>query len=375
MKRDGTLTLNTFPKTDTYYIYRFIEGEDRRIIPAPFNPTAYFSARKEPLEDNVTWGVDSKFKLNKTGFVNISKLLKYKDYNRLRRIDQLRLPKGSYLIVIKKKGYIDTRLPVLIGRGENKVIEKVKLLNVEEVPEGFVYVPKGAFIMGGDTEASYSVKRTIKFAPGFMISKYEISVKDYLKFINYLEAHLPGSAEKYLPRKAVTSGFYWKKFGKVYKSDFPLDWPVLGISWNDARAYCKWLTLQNKDKGWVFRLPEDWEWEKAARGVDGRYFPWGNYFDYKFCSMASSSKGKKDGPDKIGTFKLDESVFGVRDIAGSVSEWCQTFFDKEKNIRINRGSAWSYVDPDYARCAVRNGHSPTDVADFRGFRISMSIKE
>ena len=229
--------------------------------------------------------------------------------------------------------------------------------------------------MGGDSDASYSLKRAEKFIPGFLISKYELKVKDYLKFINYLERHLPGSAEKYLPRRAVSSGFYWKKSGKVYKSDFPLDWPVLGISWNDARAYCKWLTLQNKDKGWVFRLPEDWEWEKAARGVDGRYFPWGDYFDYGFCSMASSSKGKKDGPDKIGAFEMDESVFGVRDIAGSVSEWCQTFFDKEKNIRINRGSAWSYVDADYARCAGRNGQSPNDVEDSRGFRIAMSMEE
>ena len=148
------------------------------------------------------------------------------------------------------------------------------------MPEGFVYIPKGEAIIGGDTSAPYSVERSNESVPGFLISRNEVTVGDYLEFINYLEAHIPGSAKKYLPRKATTSGFYWKKIGSHYKAAFPLDWPVLGISWNDARAYCKWMSLQNKDKEWKFRLPEDWEWEKAARGADGRFFPWGNYFDF-----------------------------------------------------------------------------------------------
>ena len=131
----------------------------------------------------------------------------------------------------------------------------------------------------------------------------------------------------------------------------------------------------NKDKGWGFRLPEDREWEKAARGVDGRYFPWGNYFDYRFCSMVSSVKGKGDGPSAVGSFPMDESVYGVNDIAGNVVEWCQTFFDKEQNIRIARGAAWSYDDEKFARCAGKNGYSPQDVKDFRGFRIAMPLKK
>jgi formylglycine-generating enzyme required for sulfatase activity len=91
--------------------------------------------------------------------------------------------------------------------------------------------------------------------------------------------------------------------------------------------------------------------------------------------MAYSREGKRDGPDRAGSFPLDESVYGVQDIAGNVSEWCETFFDSEQNIRINKGSAWSYVDDDYARCAERNGHSPADVADFRGFRMALSKKK
>lgn len=374
LEKDGTITLSSTPVTDEYYMYRFMEGSAGRMIPAPFNPKAFFSEQKNSPKDNIMQGIDPDFNLSKVAFLPIKKLLTFTSYNRLKKMDDLKMPSGSYLIIIKKRGYIDTRVSVLIARGENKVIKNVKLFKEKEVPPGFVYVPGGKFIMGGDPSAPYSVERTEKFVPGFFISRNEVTAGDYLKFINYLETHMPGSSEKYLPRRATTSGFYWKKSGGRYQTAFPSDWPILGISWNDARAYCKYMSNRYKGRGWQFRLPEDWEWEKAARGADGRYFPWGNAFDYRFCSMANSKKGKRDGPDKIGSFPLDESVYGVRDIAGNVSEWCLTFYDQEKNIRINRGSAWSYVDENYARCAGKNGHSPSDVADFRGFRMAVSIE-
>ena len=268
---------------------------------------------------------------------------------------------------------MDTRIPLLIHRGEETSIPDIRLLRKEEVPEGFVYIPEGSFVMGGDLDAPHSANRNLKKVNGYLISQHEVTTAEYLAFINMLEKRIPGSAEKYLPRESTSGGYYWKKVGKQYQNSFPQDWPILGISWNDARAYCKWMSLRYKKKGWVFRLPEDWEWEKAARGVDGRHFPWGNYFDYKFCSMANSKKDKRNGPDAVGSFPLDESVFGVKDLAGNVSEWCGTLYDKEKNIRINRGAAWSYVEDNYARCAAINGHSPSDVADFRGFRMVMTL--
>jgi len=332
LEKDGTLTLTTTPAADAYYMYRFMEGSARRMIPAPFNPKAFFSARKNSAKNDIIHGIDPDFNLSKAAFSPIQKLLTFKSFNLFKKMVNLKMPSGSYLIIIKKRGYIDTRVPVFINRGENEVITDVKLLKKKDAPPDFVYVPKGKFIMGGDPSAPYSVERTEKFVPGFFISRYEITAGDYLKFINYLETHMPGSAEKYVPRRAATSGYYWKKAGRRYQTAFPSDWPVLGISWNDARAYCKWMSNQYKGKGWNFRLPEDWEWEKAARGVDGRYFPWGNAFDYRFCSMANSKKGKREGPDKIGSFPLDESVYGVKDIAGNVSEWCQTKYSYQQGI-------------------------------------------
>jgi formylglycine-generating enzyme required for sulfatase activity len=91
--------------------------------------------------------------------------------------------------------------------------------------------------------------------------------------------------------------------------------------------------------------------------------------------MAHSRKEIDNGPENVGNFPLDESVYGVKDIAGNVSEWCNTLYDPKKNIRINRGAAWSYVEENYARCAYRNGHSPSDVADFRGFRMVVTLND
>ena len=113
--------------------------------------------------------------------------------------------------------------------------------------------------------------------PGFLISLHEVTVGEYLKFLNFQESVRPGSAENYLPRKSADSGFYWQKAGSQYQPSFPLDWPVLGVAQVDARLYCKWLSKSSNDR-WEFRLPEEREWEKAARGVDGRAFPVGQLF-------------------------------------------------------------------------------------------------
>jgi len=372
LAKDGTVTLTTTPKAEAYYLYRFLEGPDRRRIPAPFSPESFFAPGDQSPTSSIMKGIDPKFNLSETAFQPIRRCLTFTTFNQQRQINKLRLPKGSYLVLAQRKGYLDARIPVLILRGVDKSYEPIKLYKPEDVPEGFAYVPGGECLIGGDPQAMHSAERATEHVASFLISEQEVTAGDYLRFINYLETRLPGSAEKYLPRKSATSGFYWKKEGASYRSNFPLNWPALGVSWNDARAYCKWLTLEHQDKGWDFRLPEDWEWEKASRGVDGRYFPWGNYFDYRFCSMLYSKEKKRDGPDEAGAFAMDETVYGVKDMAGNVSEWCASFFDQQQNMRVTRGSAWSYADEDFARCTTRTGHTPSDVADYRGFRVVLN---
>jgi serine/threonine protein kinase/formylglycine-generating enzyme required for sulfatase activity len=369
LEREGSLTLTTSPAADSYFIFRFIEGPDRRLVPAPFNPQAY--SNQQAAADEAMRGIDPQFKLEATASAPLARLLARKDYNRVSQIENLRMPAGSYVIVVQKPGFIETRIPVLLERGQEQKVSSLRLVKDEEAPRGFVYVPKGEFISGGDTQAPNGQQRSVQWLGGFLISAREVTIGEYMQFINYQESVRPGSAENYLPRKAADSGFYWKIGSEPV---FAPDWPVLGIAQVDARLYCKWLSKNSNDR-WEFRLPDEREWEKASRGVDGRAFPWGNYFDYSFCSMGRSKAERRVGPDKAGSFPLDASVYGVEDMAGNVSEWTASFFGQDQSIALYKGSGWSKIEDRFARCACRNGDIPEAVDDSRGFRIAISIKE
>ena len=97
----------------------------------------------------------------------------------------------------------------------------------------------------------------------------------------------------------------------------------MGISQSDARSFCKWRTriLKNRGRKVTARLPTEAEWEKAARGVDGRAYPWGNRFDFSFTHGGMSQPGIP-WPLRKGSFPKDRSPYGVQDMAGSRREWC-----------------------------------------------------
>ncbi len=376
LEKEGSLTLTTNPAADGYFIFRFVEGPDRRLVPAPFSAAAYAGAQAAPDEN--FRGIDPQFKLEATASMPLGKLLAGKDFNRVTQIENLRMPAGSYVILIQKPGFVETRIPFVIERGQEKKLDAVKLLKDDDVPRGFVYVPKGEFVFGGDSQALNGPQRSLQKLPGFLIAVHEVTFGEYLKFLNFQESVRSGSAENYLPRKSADSGFFnWiAKVGSQYQLPTAqvVDWPVLGIAQVDARLYCKWLTKANNDK-FEFRLPTEFEWEKAARGVDSRYFPWGNYFDYSFCSMGKSKESRREGPDKVGAFPLDASVYGAEDMAGNVSEWTASFMGQDQSIALNKGTGWSKIEEKFARCASRNGDIPEAVDDSRGFRIAISIKE
>jgi len=187
----------------------------------------------------------------------------------------------------------------------------------------------------------------------------------------------------YIDRYEVANGEY-RKFIKATGHRTPDFWtdpdlsapelPVVGVSWEDADAYCKW-----KGK----RLPTEAEWEKAARGLDGGRWPWGNEFDPSRANLYGSADGFQfTAPVK--SFPAGKSPFGVYNMAGNVWEWCADWYAEDyyanspaKNpkgpargqLRVIRGGSW---DDTKAKLRVTNRYAdyPTNSAYNLGFRCA-----
>lgn len=152
--------------------------------------------------------------------------------------------------------------------------------------------------------------------------------------------------------------------------------PVVNVSWHDANAYCAWVSQQ---RGELVRLPTEAEWEKAARGIDGRVYPWGNEFDTNRCNMGDTGI---DTTATVGIFPSGNSPYGVADMAGNVWEWTSSQYQnypyrpddgREEQTgnaaRTLRGGAF-FNGEDDIRCALREvDHLPTNSSYFVGFRF------
>ena len=153
-----------------------------------------------------------------------------------------------------------------------------------------------------------------------------------------------------------------------------LNQPVVYVSWNDAVAYCRWLSEQ---RGEEVRLPSEAEWEKAACGTDGRIFPWGDEFDAKRCNAYETGIGSTS---PVGLFANNAGPYGALDMAGNVWEWTLSEFrsypyaDDGRNDpggdgrRVVRGGGFSNIRDD-VRCAIRNYYEPDDRVNYLGFRV------
>ena len=137
------------------------------------------------------------------------------------------------------------------------------------------------------------------------------------------------------------------------------DLPVMGVSLLAALEYCHWLS-DSKGGRWRFRLPRSSEWEKAARGVDGRPFVWGEHLYWTFCTLRLALR--------VELFPLDESVYGIRDLAGSLSEHIgERAF--EDNMFLVRGGNFNVTDERDFRAASRDQSLPYQQWEHIGFRV------
>ena len=135
--------------------------------------------------------------------------------------------------------------------------------------------------------------------------------------------------------------------------------PVIFISFYGAQSYAQWAKK---------RLPNEQEWEKGARGTDGRIYPWGNRFDKALCN---SFEDKHGGTTSVDTYHEGKDPYGCYDMVGNVWEWTSSFYDKDRDTYVLRGGSW-HSNQDFCRCAARNNIHPDFRSDNGGFRCAKS---
>jgi eukaryotic-like serine/threonine-protein kinase len=238
----------------------------------------------------------------------------------------LMLRAGSYLLSARSAGR-ELRYPVVIGRARRQVI-CLRFPGELEIPEGFVLIPGGPFASRFGPSGRL-LERTL---PDFAIARLPVRIRDYVQFLDALD---PAERDRHMPapihgdpcivREAAGK---WRtgsrllegKAKKLLDGDRQLDLPIVQVTWRNAMAYAEWLAEQ---VGRPLRLPTALEWEKAARGADGRPYPMGVRFDPAFAKTRDSRKEVAQ-PEPVGAFPLDESPYGVRDLAGGVGDWTIT---------------------------------------------------
>ena len=233
-----------------------------------------------------------------------------------------------------------------------------------------IFVPAGDFLMGSTKAQAQKVVQALPavlqsdalrhfaaeepqhkvYLDGYWIYRDDVTVADYRKFCDATGRQIPQPPD-----------WAWK-----------YDNPAVSVSWDDAKAYCDWAGVA---------LPTEAQWEKAARGTDGRIYPWGNSWDK---TKANSDESALNATTPVGNYSGGASPYGCMDMAGNVFQWCADRYDKDyyghspvrnptgpvaRAWRVLRGGSWDGI-PDYCRSALRNYSLPTNRSLTFGFRCA-----
>ena len=259
----------------------------------------------------------------------------------------------------EKKPVIETPKPVPVATLPNKIT----LSNGME----FMRVPAGGFLMGSkaNNKSAFDDEKpqhTLDIPYDYWMARFTVTNELY-------NAYVKANGIKH-----PVSGWEKKK-----------DHPVTYVKWRDAIEYCQWLNNLCKSElraGLVLRLPTEAEWEKAARGTDGREYPWGDAFDKNKCNTAEGGKGDTTS---VGFYSPHgDSPYGCTDMAGNVWEWTHSLMktypykgtdgredEKASGRRVLRGGSF-YNDGGVARCACRVDSGVSNLVDPIGFRVVAS---
>jgi len=200
-----------------------------------------------------------------------------------------------------------------------------------------VTIPAGKFLYG-------VLKRQVHL-PEYRMAKTPVTNAQYRAFME-------ATGHGFRPRT-----WWWRK---RQIPPYMEDRPVMGVSWEDAGAFCDWAGC---------RLPTELEWEKGARGTDGREYPWGNGWEAGRCN---TSEADIRHTTPVTKYPKGASPYGLLDVAGNVWEWCEDWYDSHRDKKVLRGGSWE-DNRDRARCAPleRKGLQPSNRYGNSGFRCCM----
>jgi serine/threonine-protein kinase len=311
-------------------------------------------------------------------------------------------PEGSYLFLFRKEGHVDVRYPFAVPQVSPGEVVTVRLPEAAKVPDpkDFAYIPEGPVATGGDRLAFNPIEPGTTQVGAFFISRHEVTMGEWLRFVSDKDIFPLTSADGMLspvtkevraeleaigksrvlvvPQRRNESGELitcWQKLADCWDladSGFHVETPMHWVSHFAAREYIAWRKREAKNLGkpWEFRLPTNLEWERVARGVDRRLYPWG---DYNVWSFSWSYRGTYLGLQRAGISPFDESIFGVKDLAGSVFEHISERFEDQANYYY-RGGSWELLDDVYFRAATRSSMLPENEDPSCGLRLVVEVK-
>ena len=252
------------------------------------------------------------------------------------------LPPGPYTVAVHTKGHI--MLERLYKLEPNSSVQAEFSLEEGDIPPGMVLIAAGEFDFGDRVTPDEKPRKRIHL-DAYYIDKFEVTNQEFAEVF---------PSHGFNPRNAVV--------------------PVSGVTWNEAYQFARAVGK---------RLPTELEWEKAARGSNGRSYPWGFKFD-----SGSTNGGPEafDHPVKVGSYRTGAAVSGCMDMAGNVLEWTADWYQPyEGNTDINteygmvfrvlRGGSYLYKDPFDLRCSRRLYERPGTRREDFGFRCVIDATE
>jgi hypothetical protein len=275
-------------------------------------------------------------------------------------IDPMELPPGSYAVSFRAPGHEDVVVAILL-QGRTARTVTARLLPAGTTPEGFVRV-----VHAGDSAADY------------WIQEHEVTCDEYAEYLADpdTQAEIRAAAAPIrFPRSGQDAheGGGWerpKRGGFAIPAHFGPDFPVLGVSWEDATAYARWRSRRD---GRSYALPTLLQHVTAGGALAGRTYPFGDAFSPRWAKSCYSRP--KAFPEGVMQYPVDESPYGAYDLSGSAREWLDGWYDESRGLRRSAGGAWGDAASSLFKLYGGEGYGPTVTGYQLGFRLVLPADE